>query len=130
MKCSEVLSNSVSTIIRRYTDHMQFAAYMAFSFVIFSVIFCWFRFVTFCHILLVPFCHILSYSVGSILCHCIHSCMFCVFLFSLVNYVFSLLCMCIFIAMYVLFCVFCSIVLFVCVNVSSTAATGCQPIYT
>jgi hypothetical protein len=43
--------------------------------------------------------HILSYSFGSILYHCIYGCMFCTLLFSFVNYIFLLLCLCILIVM-------------------------------
>ena len=33
MKCSDSLNNRASNIIRRYIDHMNFAAFMAFSFI-------------------------------------------------------------------------------------------------
>jgi hypothetical protein len=50
LKCSEVLSNRVSNIVRIYTDHMKIVAY--------------FSFITFFHVLLVPF-FIIVYMVAS-----------------------------------------------------------------
>ena len=79
MKCSEDLSNRGSNIIRRYIDHMKFAAYMAFSFI------------TFLHVFLVPFFFVIVYMVACIVCFCL----------------ICKLCICVLIVMYVLFCIFC-----------------------
>jgi len=69
--CTDSLARHkrVSNIIRKYTDHMKFAAYMVFSFIIF------------CHVLLFPF--FLSLYIW-----------LCVLygLFNFVNHVFLLLC--------------------------------------
>jgi hypothetical protein len=45
----------------------------------------------------------LSYSCGSIFYYCLYYCVFCMFILVFVYYVFSLLCLCIFIFMYISF---------------------------
>ena len=83
MKCSEGLSNGVSNIIRRYIDHMELAAYMAFSYIIFF------------NVLLIPF--LSSYIWLYVLYAFVQFCKLCILL----------LCLSILIVMYVLFCIFC-----------------------
>jgi len=102
VRCNESLSNRVSNIIRGYVDHMKFAASTTFSFIIFL------------HVLLVFFYH------------CVYGCTFCILLFNSVSYIFLLLCLCILIVMYALFCILC----FHCANWhSSTTLTEVSPCF-
>ena len=59
VKCSECLSDRASNILRRYTDHMKFAAYMGLFLLSHSFIFFWFHFL----IVYMFVCFVYFYSV-------------------------------------------------------------------
>jgi len=111
VKRSEGVSNRVSNIIRRYIDHMKFAAYMVCPFIIFF------------HIPMVPLFIIVCVCVYIYIYIYIYGCMFCMLLLNFVNYVILLLCMFRSVYSVSLYCsVYC-----LCVNVYCTTATGSQP---
>jgi len=84
VKCIESLSTMVSNIVRRYIDHMKCTAIMAFC-LSYSFMLFWF---------------LLFYSY-------VYGCVFFILLFNSVSYVSLLLCLCILMVMYALFCIFC-----------------------
>jgi hypothetical protein len=88
VKWSEGLSNRVSIIIRTYRSYEVCCLYDCFAYHTFFIFF------------------------GFILYHCMYDCMFYMLLFNFLNWVFLLLCLCIFIFMYVPFWVLCFLVLF------------------
>ena len=100
VKWSEGLSNRVSIIIRRYIVQMK-AFWLHGCF----------------------FYNIFSYYFGSIFYYCIFGCLFCIFLFNFVAYVFLLLCMFRFGYSVSLCCSVCCLR----VTVYCNTATGCQP---
>ena len=101
VKCSEGLSNRVSIIIRRYTDHKKFVTYMAVWFTIFFQVF-WFCFLSL---------YIRLYVVR--LCLILYTMYYYCYV-----YVFLLLCLCILIVIFIYsYCYICSVlcILFHCI---------------
>jgi hypothetical protein len=157
VKWSGVLSIRVSTIIRiyLYIDHMKFAGYMAYILLSHCFIFLWFHrciyiYINVCVCVCVAgglYVYIILFNFVNdaflIYAYCIKSwepltpgtLRACQGLSEPVKgllylYVFLLLCLRVCIVMYVPFCLFCFIVLFVyclCANVYCTTVTQCKP---